>query len=577
MAFVPGDRVGPYEIVDRHGKGGMATVYRAHHAALDRFVALKFLNPAYSDDSNFLARFQREGRVVARLEHPNIVPIYDYAEYEGTPYLAMKFIEGETLKDRLIRGPLKLEEGRRIVEDVGQALIFAHKQGVLHRDIKPSNILITEDGKNYLADFGLARISQMGSSTLSSEMLLGTPHYISPEQAQGNNDLDERTDVYSFGALLYEIVVGQVPFDGDTPYSIIHDHIYEPLPLPRSINPDVPEPVERVLVKALAKIKAERYESVEKLLSAFLATTAGDRIGVLRSPSSLLAKRDDVADVDEVPAAWADAPIVEPAANAEIILNGDESGADAEQKKQRNWGWIIAGVILACGCLAVVFNARGLLQRDWGQTPTVQQSTPAHRTVIPRGTLTATVGSAEHLRTAVALATAGLHRDAVQEYLAAGDQFLAQKAYLQAAKIFKWLIDEIGGPSEVGFSIRDSLTEAIFMGVTLSGMDVVIAEIKADYPEWAVVPIVEARAMLFDGDIEGSAQLIDNALLSDPDNALLSDPDDALAMALQAEWLIDTGKLSEAERIVRLLSRRQLPPWLSERVAELSVALGGTP
>jgi len=568
MAFVPGDSVGPYEIVDRQGKGGMATVYRAYHAALDRFVALKFLNPAYTDDKNFLARFQREGRVVARLEHPNIVPIYDYAEHEGTPYLAMKFIEGETLKDRLIRGPLKLEEGRRIIEDVGQALMFAHKQGVLHRDIKPSNILITEDGKNYLADFGLARISQMGSSTFSSEMLLGTPHYISPEQAQGNSDLDERTDVYSFGALLYEIVVGQVPFDGDTPYSIIHDHIYEALPMPSSVNPDVPEPVERVLVKALAKAKIERHDSVEKLLSAFLAATAGDRIGVLRSPSSLLAKRDEAADVDEVPAAWADAPIVEPTAHTEMISNRDESGADAAQKKQRNWGWIIAGVILACGCLAVVFNARGLLQRDWDQTPTVQQRTPAQRTVIPRGTPTATVGSAERLRTAEALATAGLHRDAVQEFLAAGEQLLAQKAYLQAAKVFIWLTDEIGGPSEVGFNIRDSLTEAIFLGVTLSGMDEVIADIKADYPEWAVVSIVEARAMLFDGDIESSAQLIDNALLSDPD--------DALALALQAEWLIDTGKIIEAERILRLLSRRQLPPWLSERVAELSVDLGGT-
>jgi serine/threonine-protein kinase len=157
MAFVPGDLVGPYEIADREGQGGMATVYRAYHAALDRFVALKFLNPAYTDDEGFLARFQREARVVARLEHSNIVPIYDFAEHEGRPYLVMKFIDGETLKDRLFRGHLNLDEGMRIIEAVGRALIFAHEQGVLHRDIKPSNILIEEDGSIFLADFGAGK------------------------------------------------------------------------------------------------------------------------------------------------------------------------------------------------------------------------------------------------------------------------------------------------------------------------------------------------------------------------------------------------------------------------------------
>ncbi len=208
-------------------------------------------------------------RLVAKLEHPHIVPVYDYAEHEGRPYLVMKYIEGDTLKARLMKGPLNSEEITNVVESVGSALAYAHKQGILHRDIKPSNVLIGNDGQMYLADFGLARIAQAAESTLSSDMIMGTPQYISPEQAMGEKNLDEGTDIYSFGVMLYEMVVGQVPFNADTPFSIIHDHIYSPLPMPRAINPKVPEPVERVLLKALAKERADRYPDVDSLVAAF--------------------------------------------------------------------------------------------------------------------------------------------------------------------------------------------------------------------------------------------------------------------------------------------------------------------
>src|SRR5258708_1426558 len=251
MSFNVGENVGPYRIIEQLGQGGMATVYKVYHAALDRYVALKALHPAFGEDPNFLTRFQREARLVAKLEHPNIVPVYDYAQHEGRPYLVMKFIEGDTLKARLTKGPLSSKEINQVVDSIGSALGYAHKQGVLHRDIKPSNVLLATDGQMYLADFGLARIAQSGESTLSSDMIMGTPQYISPEQAMGKKDLDEGTDIYSFGVMLYEMVVGQVPFNADTPFSIIHDHIYSPLPMPRTINPKVPEAVERVLLKAL--------------------------------------------------------------------------------------------------------------------------------------------------------------------------------------------------------------------------------------------------------------------------------------------------------------------------------------
>src|SRR5512141_957360 len=269
MSFNPGENIGPYRIIEQLGQGGMATVYKAYHASLDRYVAIKVLHPAFNEDNTFEMRFQREARVVARLEHPNIVPVYDYAEHDKRPYLVMKFIEGDTLKAYMNKGPLSSDDIRKIVDAVGSALAYAHKQGILHRDIKPSNVLVATDGQMYLADFGLARIAQSGESTLSSDMIMGTPQYISPEQAMGKKDLDAGTDIYSFGVMLYELVVGKVPFSADTPFSIIHDHIYSPLPLPRKVNPEVPEPVERVLLKALAKDRLDRYESVDQMVSAF--------------------------------------------------------------------------------------------------------------------------------------------------------------------------------------------------------------------------------------------------------------------------------------------------------------------
>src|SRR5258706_3963943 len=222
MPFTAGLQVGPYRIMEQLGQGGMATVYQAYHASLDRYVAIKVLHQAFMEDPSFLARFQREARVVAKLEHPNIVPIYDYAEYEGQPYLVMKFIEGEALKARLKRGPLRAGEVGHMVETVGLALTYAHKQGILHRDINPSNVILANDGQVYLADFGLARIAQSGESTLTTDMVLGTPEYSSPEQAMAREDRDEVTDIYSVEVMIYEMTVRRVTFSSATAFSMMH-------------------------------------------------------------------------------------------------------------------------------------------------------------------------------------------------------------------------------------------------------------------------------------------------------------------------------------------------------------------
>lgn len=270
MPFSIGETVGPYQILEQLGQGGMATVYKAYHPALDRYVAIKALHPAFMEDPNFIARFQREARVVAKLEHPNIVPIYDFSEHEGRPYLVMKFIEGETLKAILKRQAIDKTFLVKIIQAVGSALSYAHKQGILHRDVKPSNILISDNGEIYLADFGLARIAQAGESTISSDVMLGTPQYISPEQAMGKSDLDEGTDIYSFGVVLYELLVGRVPYSADTPFSIIHDHIYKPLPLPSSINPEINKELEKALLKALAKNRDDRYATIDEMTKRFV-------------------------------------------------------------------------------------------------------------------------------------------------------------------------------------------------------------------------------------------------------------------------------------------------------------------
>jgi serine/threonine protein kinase len=266
MAWTEGEKIGSYILGKQIGQGGMATVYKGYHSQLDREVAIKVMHQNFLDDETFVARFKREAQIVAKLTHPHIVPVFDFDEHEGQPYLVMKYIEGYTLKRRIIKKPLTLDGVLVAMSAIGGALSYAHKQGVLHRDIKPSNIVIDRESNLYLTDFGLARLAASGESTMSADMLLGTPHYISPEQARGMKNLDGRADIYSLGVVLYELLVGQVPYTGDTAYSIIHDHIYTPLPMPSLINPDIPPAVEMVLYKSMEKDPEDRYATADAMV-----------------------------------------------------------------------------------------------------------------------------------------------------------------------------------------------------------------------------------------------------------------------------------------------------------------------
>jgi serine/threonine protein kinase len=301
VPFAPGEYVGPYKIIERLGHGGMATVWKGYHPPLERYVAIKVLHPAFVDDAAFLERFHKEAKIVARLVHPHIAPVYDFSEEDGMPYLVMRYVEGETLKTVLRRASLPLGRILEVLRPAGEALAYAHGQGVLHRDIKPSNIMETPEGEIFLTDFGLARMMEDVDAAFSRDMMVGTPQYISPEQARGE-ELDRGTDIYSLGVVLFEMLTGRVPFEGDTAQAIIRDQILSPPPRPSQFAPTIHEAVERVVLKALAKERGDRYRSVEEMMAA-LESAAPE--AALPSPERAFVAPSSVAPqvVSELPRA----------------------------------------------------------------------------------------------------------------------------------------------------------------------------------------------------------------------------------------------------------------------------------
>lgn len=256
----PGQTIGAYRIIEQVGQGGMATVYKAYHAVMDRYVALKVLPSQFASSTEFMGRFQIEARTIANLEHSHILPVYDYGENKGVTYFVMRFMDTGTLKDRILSGNLDLLEIDKLFSQLADALGYAHERGVIHRDIKPSNVLVDSQGDVFLTDFGIAKIMEGTTQYTATGAITGTPAYMSPEQAQGDK-LDTRSDIYSLGIVLYEMLTGQVPFDAETPLAVLLKHMQAPLPMPTTINPNLHPSLERVLLKALAKNREERFET----------------------------------------------------------------------------------------------------------------------------------------------------------------------------------------------------------------------------------------------------------------------------------------------------------------------------
>jgi ligand-binding sensor domain-containing protein/tRNA A-37 threonylcarbamoyl transferase component Bud32 len=263
-----GQQLGPYRIISQLGEGGMATVYKAYHAAMDRYVAIKVLPPEFARSPSFKGRFQQEARLIANLEHPHILPVHDVGEIDSVHFFVMRFLDAGTLSNRIAAGPIGLEEISQVFLQIVDALGYAHERGVIHRDIKPSNVMLDSRGSVFLTDFGIAKILEGTSKFTTTGAITGTPAYMSPEQAQGE-PVDARSDIYSLGIVLYELITGRVPFEAETPLAVVLKHINAPLPPPSTIKPDIDPEIEKVVLKALAKDKADRYQTCQEFAAAW--------------------------------------------------------------------------------------------------------------------------------------------------------------------------------------------------------------------------------------------------------------------------------------------------------------------
>lgn len=351
-----------YEILSLIGQGGMADVYKARDTILNRVVAIKVLRAKLSDDAMALVRFQREASAASRLSHPNVVDIYDVGEYEGMHYIVMEFIRGRTLKELIAqRGALDVDEAIGVMKQLVSAINHAHEHKIIHRDIKPQNVLVKDDGTIKITDFGIAVAN--GSVQLTyNNTVMGSAHYLAPETTQGKEP-NEQVDIYSLGIVFYELLTGHVPFTGKTPTEIAIKHLRKPIPYVRDFNPNIPQSVENIVLKATAKNLEDRYVSCKEMLYDLIHCLDPEyknmsRIRVDVTPSKDLMKCED--------------------GHIEFV---DES--DKEDKKSRNWIaalMISAAIIISIIVLVLIASITGLIKIDgflgYQTMPDVKDLTP---------------------------------------------------------------------------------------------------------------------------------------------------------------------------------------------------------
>jgi formylglycine-generating enzyme required for sulfatase activity len=362
-------KLGQYQIVVLIGRGGMASVYKAYQPNMERFVALKVLPRHLAADPDFVARFRTEAKVIANLEHPNIVPVYDFGESDGYTFLVMRFIDRESLGSLLQGKPLPFSQILDLIGQIASALDYAYSRGVIHRDVKPGNVLLDEHGNCLLSDFGLAKVLINSSNLTASGAFLGTPTYASPEQCLGRTDIDQRSDVYSLGVMLYEMVTGQPPFDADTPMGIAIKHIHYPLPSPRTVNPDLPESVEQVILKALTKDPDERYATAGELSQAL-----GDAVRESQTYRSQL--------------------IASPSPLGSAEISPSSGVATAQPRRFLKWVWLVVGVAVLSLLLVFVSGSRWLMSasnlhdKDTQEAvvPSIEYPTPLPTPVVEKPT-----------------------------------------------------------------------------------------------------------------------------------------------------------------------------------------------
>ena len=336
--------IGRYEVIKELGQGGMAIVYLAHDPNIKRQVAIKVLPKQFTFEPQFRARFQHEVEVIAKLENAAIVPVYDSGEYEDQPYIVMRYMPGGTLADRLEKGPLPLTEIEPLFQRIGSALDYAHSSGVVHRDIKPGNILFDSQGEAFLSDFGIAKLTEANVAFTGTGSMVGTPAYMSPEQAMGEKNVDGRSDIYSLGVILFETLSGQLPFMSDTPMGVAIAHIQEQVPSLLSHNPNLPRSFEAIIRKAMEKKPAERYQTAGELSKAIRS------MGKSSSPGTLIEQPIGDTIIE------AYAPPIQPSRAATPAPKLSTTPPPAPVSKKSALPKIVGGIGLLALCLCFILT-----------------------------------------------------------------------------------------------------------------------------------------------------------------------------------------------------------------------------
>jgi tRNA A-37 threonylcarbamoyl transferase component Bud32 len=336
MADLVGRTLGHYEIIEEIGRGGMAVVYRAYQPSMDRPVAIKVLPRQFTHDPTFASRFEREAKTIAALEHSAIVPVHDYGEYEGQPYLVMRYMPGGSLADHIQQGSLSLEEVTSTFARVASALDAAHNKGIIHRDVKPNNILFDAYNEAFLSDFGIVRLAE-ATAQLTGTGFVGTPAYMAPEMARPGG-VTPLIDVYALGVTLFQALTGRLPYEADTPMGLMMAHVTEPIPDTRELQPDLPDAVQAVIERALTKRPGDRYQ------------TAGELAADLRAAATV-------------------APTVQPAVLAPTLIEPMAGGPELPEvpalPAKPVWGgvnppWIGVGGVVLVGAVVGVLAITGV-------------------------------------------------------------------------------------------------------------------------------------------------------------------------------------------------------------------------
>ena len=380
-------KFGRYEIKAEIGRGGMATVYHAYDPRFEREVALKVLPREMLHDPQFRTRFEREAKTIAMLEHPAIVPVYDFGEEDGQPYFVMRYMTGGSLTERMRNGPMTVQEAAHLFARLAPALDEAHAKGIIHRDLKPGNILFDQYGEPYISDFGIAKIAATQSNVTGSA-IVGTPAYMSPEQAQGEG-IDGRSDIYGLGVILFEMLTGQQPYHGDTPMSVVVKHITDPVPNILEVKPDLPPALEGVIAMAMAKDRNERFSTVRALTEALKIVASGEIPDLENIDRTMVTATR--SGMPKPPAAEAGTILSKkgPVTDATPILSSTPA---ATRKKTSLWIGLGGGAVFLCLAAVVVaailfrdkipFLAAPSPSRDKTEAVSSTDTQPVHQATI---------------------------------------------------------------------------------------------------------------------------------------------------------------------------------------------------